>query len=164
MDGTAHHMLGGLVEANIDPIKQTIENGINVFFVTGRPVLAKLNMLEKVAVADNKHSIVVGFENNEKYKGLLFELMLMIANISSKYAIENNKHLLEEGKFFDGEILNYQDVKDDFNFDCFKLIIFDANKEFYDDLRANFELNISTNNNIVAEINEKGINKQFAIK
>ncbi|MCK8462143.1 HAD-IIB family hydrolase [Mycoplasma capricolum subsp. capricolum] len=196
MDGTSYYKMGPIIEKNIEPLKKAIQKGIKVVFVTGRPVLAKLNSLKhhgllvdhqliagynaaciydlsknqillsnpiKTSQAKDVFDIITSkkFENsNIKIWGYVDDLKTVITNKWTK----NPSDYHDETDFFDGQVLEYKDVKDNFNFKFFKLLAFDINQEFYDILANQLNLNVATNDNRIVEINKKDINKKLAVE
>ncbi|PPE06833.1 HAD-IIB family hydrolase [Mesoplasma corruscae] len=191
MDGTSYHKMAGIILDNVEPIKKAIAKGVKLAFVTGRPAVSKLNELEKYGF-DKDIEIIVGCNGgciydlknhkvlesncidsitakavfNEALKndacmwGYTDDLNKVVV---TKNSINSKDYILEKG-FFDGEVLFYEDVKDDFSFKFFKLLGFQGNEKLYKSLEENFNLNISTNDNLIGEINVKGINKAYALK
>ncbi|WFQ95746.1 HAD family hydrolase [Mycoplasma feriruminatoris] len=196
MDGTSYHKMGPIIKQNIEPLKKVIQKGIKVVFVTGRPVLAKLNSLKDHGLLV-EHQLIAGYNaaciydlsqnqillsnviesdqakkvfdlvTSDEYKnsdikiwGYVDDLKTVITN---KWTNNPNDYHFETA-FFDGQILEYKDVKDNFDFKFFKLLGFDANKEFYDILINKLEFNIATNDQKLAEINKKHVNKKLAVE
>ncbi|ATZ18204.1 HAD-IIB family hydrolase [Mesoplasma melaleucae] len=192
MDGTSYHNMGNIIESNIKPLQDAIKIGTKVAFVTGRPVLAKPNNLKEHNLAE-ENAILIGcnagciydlntetvlksnpiksdqakklFEAAKNTKIILWGYVddLNTVILSKKVADVNNEECHWEGRFFDGEYLIYDDVKDNFNFNFFKILGFHGNYDFYNQIEADLNLNISTNDGKLAEINAPGINKKFAI-
>ncbi|UKS53828.1 HAD family hydrolase [Mycoplasma feriruminatoris] len=196
MDGTSYHKMGPIIKQNIEPLKKVIQKGIKVVFVTGRPVLAKLNSLKDHGLLV-EHQLIAGYNaaciydlsqnqillsnvieseqakkvfdlvTSDEYKnsdikiwGYVDDLKTVITN---KWTNNPNDYHFETA-FFDGQILEYKDVKDNFDFKFFKLLGFDANKEFYDILINKLEFNVATNDQKLAEINKKHVNKKLAVE
>ncbi|WFQ94100.1 HAD-IIB family hydrolase [Mycoplasma feriruminatoris] len=196
MDGTSYHKMGPIIKQNIEPLKKVIQKGIKVVFVTGRPVLAKLNSLKDHGLLV-EHQLIAGYNaaciydlsqnqillsnviesdqakkvfdlvTSDEYKnsdikiwGYVDDLKTVITN---KWTNNPNDYHFETA-FFDGQILEYKDVKDNFDFKFFKLLGFDANKEFYDILVNKLEFNVATNDQKLAEINKKHVNKKLAVE
>ncbi|WP_434343678.1 HAD-IIB family hydrolase [Mycoplasma sp. 06067-C1-B144P-99-0482-3] len=196
MDGTSYYKMGSIIEKNIEPLKRIINKGVKVVFITGRPVLAKLNSLKHHGLLVD-HQLIAGYNaaciydlskdqillsnpistdqakkvfdlvTSDKYKnsgikiwGYVDDLKTVITNKWTR----NPSDYHDETVFFDGQVLEYKDIKDDFNFKFFKLLGFDANKEFYDILVNELNFNIATNDNKLAEINKKNVNKKLAVE
>ncbi|AVN65230.1 HAD family hydrolase [Mesoplasma florum] len=192
MDGTSYHRMGNIIESNIKPLQDAIKTGTKVAFVTGRPVLAKPNNLKAHNLAE-ENAILIGCNsgciydlNTEKVlksspiksdqAKQLFEEVKNTDTILWGYVDDLNTVILSrkvndvyneechwEGRFFDGEYLIYEDVKDNFNFNFFKILGFNGNYDLYEKFEKEFNLNIATNDGKIAEINAPGINKKFAI-
>lgn len=191
MDGTSYHKMQGIVLENIDPIKKAISIGVKVVFVTGRPVLAKYNQLEEHGLV-SENSIIIGcnsgciydvntktvLESNpikSKTAKQVFEKAIINNAFIWGYTTNLKKVVVsrpftkdDEGsiecEFFDGEILIYDDVKNNFGFEFFKLLAFDGNEELFTNLSKTLQLNVASNDNVIAEINAQFINKAYGIK
>lgn len=192
MDGTSYHKMGSIVKSNIKPLQDAIKTGTKVAFVTGRPVLAKANNLKAHNLVE-ENAILIGcnagciydlnteqvlksnpissdqskqlFEEVKNTKTILWGYVddLNTVVLSRKINDIYDEECYWEGRFFDGEYLIYDDVKDNFNFKFFKILGFNGDYELYEKFEKKFNLNIATNDGKIAEINAYGINKKFAI-
>ncbi|WP_031543342.1 Cof-type HAD-IIB family hydrolase [Mesoplasma photuris] len=193
MDGTSYYKMGTVVEANVEPLKELIKQGTQVAFVTGRPVLSKMNQIEEngllgensfmgafngSCIYDLKNKKILSeapidnvlarkiFElaNQEKYANIIIWGYSTDMNRSVLNVVSDNKKIYHgETNFFDGEMINYNDVKDTFKDDFYKFLAFNANPEFMKELK-DLGLEVATNNGEILEINKKDVNKKFAIK
>ncbi|AGJ90564.1 HAD-IIB family hydrolase [Mycoplasma putrefaciens] len=193
MDGTSYHKMGPIIQDNIEPLNQIIDKGIEVVFVTGRSVLSKQNNLEKHGFTKNhtliagyngacifdlqtnkilasnpiKWSIakqVYDLAASSKFKdhdikiwGYATDLKTVVLSKSKDLTTDYDSEL----NLFDGKLVQFAEI--DKEYDFFKLLAFNANKEFFETLKTQLKLNVSTDNNKIIEININGINKKFAV-
>ncbi|WP_026389606.1 Cof-type HAD-IIB family hydrolase [[Acholeplasma] multilocale] len=195
MDGTSYYKMGTIVEENIEPLKQVMEQGVHLAFVTGRPALAKFNNIEGhglvkdhsimgacngACIYDLKNKKVLAsnpidsetakqvFELAKKPEfagtviwGYVDNLNDVVVNATDE--IGDGEIYNQENQFFHGDYIQYEEVKENFEFKFFKLLTLNAKPGFIQELRETTNLNIASNDEIIGEINAPGINKKFAI-
>lgn len=199
MDGTTYYRLGTMIPKNIVPLQKAMAQGVEIVFVTGRPVLAKYNGLEGHGLV-NEETIIAGYNgaciydlhNHKALKesplsgikaqevfeyaerpenkgtvifGYVDDYKTVITNVTNPSSNEGKTApYISEMEFFDGKYYEYKDVKDDFNYNFFKLIAFGSPSHFCRDVRSKFGLTVSTSNNQDGEITAAGIDKAFAVE
>ncbi|EOA07076.1 Hypothetical protein, predicted hydrolase of the HAD family [Mycoplasma yeatsii 13926] len=193
MDGTSYKKMGPIIKENVEPLKEAIKNNVEVVFVTGRPVNSKQNSLVEHGFTSNHSFIagyngaciydlvtneilasnpidwatakkVYDLAASERFKkddikiwGYSTDLKTSILNKWTKDPVDYGY----EGNLFEGEIVELKDINQEHDF--FKLLAFNANKEFFDILKDELKLNVSTNDYRVIEINKQNVNKKFAV-
>ncbi|AHB35992.1 HAD-IIB family hydrolase [Spiroplasma apis] len=191
MDGTTYANLGNYIEPNVDVINNVIRKGVKVVFVTGRPVLAKVNKFE-IYDFDKQEALVAGFNGaliydlkNDKVidanpipKDIVKKAFDLIS--SGKFAdqeiwaystdmskcfvskpIELSKGLFFETNFFEGNLMVFNE---DIATNCYKLLIFNVVPSFVEELR-NLGLEVAWHpESLGGEVTLKGINKKYAVE
>ncbi|ASP28657.1 HAD family hydrolase [Spiroplasma corruscae] len=192
LDGTTCEFLGAFVDSNIQPIKDVIENKINVVFATGRPIKAKFNRLD-IFGFNKYHSLGIGFNGAliydlikkeelisfplDKIKAkAVFELLKLSENkdcVLCAYTIEDDlcyvtksaeefEDIKLESVLFEKPALIYNDECQ--MYDCYKILVFNANSKFKKQVEE-IGLEIAwSEQSLAGEITRKGVNKRLALE
>ncbi|ATZ17586.1 haloacid dehalogenase [Williamsoniiplasma luminosum] len=67
MDGTVYYNMGHVIKENIEPIQSAIEQGVEVVFVTGRPVHSRPNQIIENGFAKKDGTVIVGYNGGAIY-------------------------------------------------------------------------------------------------
>ncbi|ATG97596.1 Cof-type HAD-IIB family hydrolase [Mesoplasma lactucae] len=193
MDGTTYYKGGEIVPANVKPIQQALEKGVDVVIVTGRPALAKQNKLvenglnyKNALIAACNGACIYDFNDKKILKSspisstdakTLFDLAKnkypdvevwgYVDDLNTVVQSRDTNHTegwVFESGFFDGEYILFDDVEDNFNYSFFKLLAFNVSEEYIKEVqKLGLEHALSAKEHVL-EINAKGINKAFAVK
>ncbi|AGR40868.1 Cof-type HAD-IIB family hydrolase [Spiroplasma taiwanense] len=193
MDGTTYESLGNIVEENIEPINNTIKNGVKIVFVTGRPVHSKINRLELFNFDNDEETLFAGFNG-----ALIFDItnnLKIDEQPISKDTAKAAFDLLKLEKFKDCNLWAYttnpkisyiskdlfiaKDLQHEVPFfgsepivyndnlemySCYKFLMFNGTIEFANELR-NLSLEVAwTEGSFAGEVTKKGINKKYALE
>ncbi|ATZ16189.1 Cof subfamily protein (haloacid dehalogenase superfamily)/HAD superfamily hydrolase (TIGR01484 family) [Entomoplasma freundtii] len=60
MDGTTYYKMGTMIPQNVKPLQAAMAEGVEIVFITGRPVLARANGLEGHGLV-NSETIIAGY-------------------------------------------------------------------------------------------------------
>ncbi len=193
MDGTTYHRMGTIIEENIQPILKVMDKGIQVVFVTGRPIFASHNQLIQHGFTKN-HSIIVGYNG-----GLMYDLKseteilkqsidtatvnrifietakpensqcsiwAYSENLNEVYTLRfgEKTRIKAEATFFEGKIIYWENLTRGINSECLKLLVFNPTNSILE-LMNSLKLEVHSGTfSENYEVNAEGVNKGMAVQ